>query len=133
MTFGSPGSTLPDRNDSGSMCQTVSGMIRYWELRRIWYNVALSVLVIGWVVGTWPHFQPALTLNSLGKVVILAVLANVCYSTAYVVDITVQASTYSPAWRRRWRAVLWIAGTLFALLVAQYWIGDEIYPDVHGP
>jgi hypothetical protein len=126
-------STSPDRNDGGQLPGTVSGMIRYWELRRIWYNAALVLLVVGWIVGTWPHFQPALTLDSLGKMIILAVIANVCYSTAYAVDFVVQASTYSPAWRRRWRAVLWIAGTLFALLVAQYWIGDEIYPDVRGP
>ncbi len=29
-----------------------------------------------------------------------------------------------------WRLPLWLAGTLFALVVAQYWIGDEIYPFV---
>ena len=58
---------------------------------------------------------------------ILAVLANVCYSTAYLVDFTMQASTLAAGWRR-WRGLLWLAGTLFALLIAMYWIGDEIYP-----
>jgi hypothetical protein len=133
MPVDTPESTSPDRKDTAPLPNAVTGMIRYWEVRRIWYNLALVLLVIAWIVGTWPHFQPALTLDSLGRMVILAVLANVCYSTAYVVDLTVQASTYSPEWRRRWRAVLWIGGTLFALLVAQYWIGDEIYPYVHGP
>jgi hypothetical protein len=46
------------------------------------------------------------------------------------VDFAFQSSSYGPAWRRR-RGLLWIAGTLFALLFATYWIGDEIYPDVH--
>jgi hypothetical protein len=45
------------------------------------------------------------------------------------VDLTLQASSFAPAWRR-WRWLLWLAGTLFALLVATYWIGDEIYPSV---
>src|ERR1039457_2370499 len=105
-------------------------MIRYWELRRIWYNAALTLLVAWWIVRTWPHFEPAFTLGSLGRMFILAVLANVCYSTAYVVDLAL-LSSLQPSTRSRARAALWIAGTLFALLVATYWIGDEIYPDVH--
>ena len=32
---------------------------------------------------------------------------------------------------RRW--VLWTAGTVFAALLACYWIGDEIYPGVSAP
>ena len=33
-------------------------------------------------------------------------------------------------WRRiRW--VVWVAGMLFAILLANYWIADEIYPDVN--
>jgi hypothetical protein len=110
--------------------ETVTGTIRYWELRRIWYNLALALLVVWWVVRTWPHFAPAMTLGNLGRVLILAVLANACYSTAYVVDLAL-LSALEPSTRRRWRAALWIAGTLFALLFATYWIGDEIYPDVN--
>ena len=105
--------------------------IRYWELRRIWYNLALAAQAIAWVVLTWPHFRPALTLPNLGRILILATLANVCYSTAYLVDIPMQESSFGDTWRRR-RWALWLFGTLFALLFAQYWIGDEIYPDVGG-
>ena len=68
-------------------------------------------------------------LVNLGRLLILAVIANVLYSTAYLIDFTVQASAFADAWRR-WRWLLWLAGTLFALLLATYWIGDEIYPDV---
>ncbi len=28
-------------------------------------------------------------------------------------------------------SILWLLGILFALLIANYWIADEIYPDVH--
>jgi hypothetical protein len=34
-----------------------------------------------------------------------------------------------PAWRQR-RWALWLFGTLFALVIAYYWIADEIYPFV---
>jgi hypothetical protein len=106
-------------------------MIRFWEIRRIAYNAALVLLCTAWVVRTWPHFEPALTLWNFGRMLILAGLANVCYSTAYIADVVVLSSLEEPA-RRRARTVLFIAGTLFALLVASYWIGDEIYPDVGG-
>jgi hypothetical protein len=118
-----------DRHAGERSRETVTAMIRYWELRRIWYNLALVLLCVWWVVHTWPHFGPAMTLGNLGRMLILAVIANVCYSSAYLVDLTMQASSFAPAWRR-WRWLLWLAGTLFALLVATYWIGDEIYPSV---
>ena len=102
-------------------------MVRYWEVRRIWYNLALTLLCAGWVVHTWPHFEPAMTLLNLGRMLILAGLANVCYSTAYIAELAVFSSLEEPA-RRRARTALWIVGTLFALLFATYWIGDEIYP-----
>jgi hypothetical protein len=109
----------------------ITDSIRYWELRRIPYNLALLLLCVWWVVHTWPHFQPALTWFNLGRMMVLAVIANVCYSTTYAVDAVAFASLSEPA-RGRWRTALFVAGTLFALLVATYWIGDEIYPDVHG-
>jgi hypothetical protein len=107
----------------------VTDAIRYWELRRIPYNLALALLCVWWVVHTWPHFEPAMTWVNLGRMIVLAVIANVLYSSAYLVDLTMQASSYATGWRR-WRWMLWVAGTLLALLVATYWIGDEVFPDV---
>jgi hypothetical protein len=101
---------------------------RFWERGRIWYNVALTIVVFAWVVWTWPHFRPALTLDALGKMLVLALLANVCYCAAYLADFLVQAG--SSASRHRIRQVIWVAGMLFALLLENYWIADEIYPDV---
>ena len=103
--------------------------IRYWEPRRIVYNLVLVAVVIAWVVLTWPHFRPAFTLSSLLLLAILALLANVCYCAAYLVDIPMQHSSLCTVWtRRRW--ALWLLGTLFAILLANYWIVDEIYPFV---
>lgn len=100
----------------------------FWERGRIWYNVALTIVVFVWVAWTWPHFRPALTLDALGKMLVLALLANVCYCAAYLADFLVQAAASTS--RRRIRQVIWIVGMLFALLVENYWIADEIYPDV---
>jgi len=106
--------------------------LRYWETRRIGYNLALGALATWWVVRTWPHFRPAFTLGNLGRVVVLAGLANLCYCAAYLVDVPLQAMEFGAAWRRR-RWILWLVGTLFALAFAHYWIGDEIYPYVNEP
>lgn len=106
--------------------------LRYWEPRRIAFNVALVLLAAAWVVLTWPHFQPAFRLDVIPKLLVLGVLANVCYSAAYLVDLPAQHSGAAATWRRR-RWVLWLGGTLFALLVATYWIADEIYPFVDTP
>jgi len=103
--------------------------VRYWETRRLAYNLALAVLAAGWVVLTWPHFRPALRLNVLPRVLALAAIANLCYSAAYLVDVPVQYSSGGVTWRRR-RWILWLSGTLFALVFACYWIADEIYPFV---
>jgi len=103
--------------------------IRFWEPRRIFYNLALSIVVVIWLVVTWPHFHPAFTLTSLLFLVILGLLANACYCAAYLVDIPWQHSAFAAIWRRR-RWVLLLAGTLFAILLENYWIADEIYPFV---
>lgn len=104
--------------------------IRFWEIRRVAYNVLLAAVVIAWVAITWPHFLAAMTLQSLAFLIVLAVAANLCYTAAYVADIPMQFSAFQPSWRR-WRWGLWLAGTLFAILLENYWIADEIYPYVY--
>jgi len=108
--------------------RVLSDSIRYWEPRRIFYNVALTAVVFVWIAGTWPHFRPALTLAALGKMLVLALLANICYCAAYLVEFFLQAVA-SDRSRRRFRWAVWILGMLLALLVENYWIADEIYPD----
>ncbi len=122
-TSSPPGSAPPPFGE------VFAGALRYWEPRRIGYNGVLALVVLGWVVFTWPHFRGAFTWDSLLALFVLAVLANVCYCAAYLVDVPVQYSSYRTSWRRR-RWVLWLIGVIFAAVIAFYWVADEIYPAV---
>jgi hypothetical protein len=113
---------------SGSFRALLSDAARFWEPRRLLYNFILATVTFTWLVATWPHFRPALTLTSLIPLSILALIANACYSVAYFLDLPFQLSSSASRNRLRWS--LWIAGTLFAILLTNYWIADEIYPDV---
>jgi hypothetical protein len=121
----------PVRNDvpTGSVRDVLRDAIRYWEPRRIIYNLVLVAVVVAWLFFTWPRFQNAVALGSLLFLSVFAILANLCYCAAYVVDIPMQYSLFKDLWRRR-RWSLWTAGMLFAILLANYWIADEIYPFV---
>lgn len=116
-------------SSSGRLRDILRDTIRFWELGRIAYNLVLAAVVIAWLVATWPHFREALTLLSLVRLTILGLLANICYSAAYLVDVPMQYSPLRAGWRR-WRWRLWLAGTVFATVIANYWIADEIYPYV---
>jgi hypothetical protein len=80
-----------------------------------------------WFEVTWPHFKPALTLQMLFFFFVLAMLANICYCAAYLADVPMQFSLFRGMWRR-WRWGLWTVGVIFAVVIANYWIADEIYP-----
>jgi hypothetical protein len=125
-----PGGPPPQLESPDSFRNPLREAIRFWERGRIGYNLALILLSAVWVVRTWPHFRPAVVLPHLPEALALTGLANLCYSAAYLVELGLDQSAAARETRRRWRRRLWVAGTLFALLLAQYWIGDEIYPSV---
>ena len=103
---------------------------RFWEPRRIVYNLLLAGVVAAWVIVSWPHFRPAFSLQGLVFLVVMALLANLCYCAAYLVDLPLQTSVQSAAWSRRVRLSVWVLGTLLAILFENYWIADEVYPFV---
>ena len=113
----------------GAFRGLIADALRFWELRRLIYNFVLFAVVLAWVAGSWPHFRPMLVPESLLLLAILALLANACYCAAYLVDIPMQFSALGATWRR-WRWTLWVGGMLLAILLANYWIVDEIYPFV---
>jgi hypothetical protein len=119
----------PKNEKQSGLREILTDAFRYWELRRIAYNCVLSGVVVAWLVLTWPHFRPALKLDSLLLFLILAMLANVCYCAAYFADIPMQYTLFRATWRRR-RWSLWWVGVLLAVVLANYWIADEIFPYV---
>jgi hypothetical protein len=102
---------------------------RFWELRRIIYNLVLGAVAFFWVIFSWPHFRPALNLTFLLLFFVLAALANICYSAVYLVELTIRASA-SRVNLNRQRWLLWSMGMIFAVVLENYWIVDEIYPFV---
>ena len=104
---------------------------RYWEPRRLAYNGALGLVALGWLVLTWPHFRPAFNVRALSGLAVLTVLANVCYSAIYLVEVLARFSPVRTVWWR-WRGAIWVLGTLFALAVEMYWIADDL-PASGGP
>ncbi|GAC1634080.1 MAG: hypothetical protein NVS9B14_09700 [Candidatus Acidiferrum sp.] len=124
-----PSQTIPSQTN-GSLRELLSASAHFWEPRRIFYNLILVAVCMVWLVASWPHFRPALHWANLLPLAVLALFANLCYSAVYLVDIPLLESKLRTAWlSRRW--ILWLIGTLFAILLANYWIADEIYPDVH--
>jgi len=114
---------------AGSSWKGLRDAARFWEPRRLLYNLLLLAVVLLWLMNTWPHFRPAITLQSLGIMIVLALLANLCYCAGYLAEILIQNATSSVAWnRQRW--AVWVVGTLLAVLFENYWIADEIYPFV---
>lgn len=103
---------------------------RFWEPRRVLYNLILGAVTLFWVVRTWPHFRPALSLATLLPLSVLALIANVCYSAAYFVDLPLEYASPTAS-RKQFRWGLWLLGTLLAMVLTSYWILDEIYPDFH--
>lgn len=110
-----------------SLREALSDAIRYWELRRIVYNLALAAVVVALAIVSWTQIRGSLSFEVLLGLVVLAVLANVCYCAAYVVDLPMQLSSHVGTWKR-WRWLLWLFGVLFGTALAWYWAGDEILP-----
>lgn len=111
------------------MDEILSDAVRYWERRRIIYNVILAAVFLGWIGLTWPHFREASPFQGIVFLIVFGLMANLLYSAVYLVDIPLQSSSLRALWHRV-RFGLWIAGTSVAFVFTNYWIADEIYPYV---
>ncbi len=74
--------------------ESITDSIRYWEPRRIVYNLLLAVTVVIYYVRGLPFSKSVLTLNFVLILFVLAVIANVAYCAAYLVDIFAQGSGF---------------------------------------
>jgi hypothetical protein len=97
--------------------EALSAAIRYWEPRRLVFNLVLLLVVAGAFVAGLPVSRRALSAEPMLALFILAVLANVAYCAAYVPDLAMQFSSFRLSWQRfRW--LLLTLGTFFASALA---------------
>jgi hypothetical protein len=94
--------------------------IRYWEPRRILYNLMLTAITtIHFVLGL-PYSRSILHINIVLLLFLLAVLANVAYCAAYLPDVFAQMSTMRDTWLR-YRWVVFLVGVAFAGVLTHFW------------
>lgn len=111
--------------------EILTDAFRYWERRRIVYNGVLLVIVITMVMTHWAEISGLLQVTDFLLLFVLAVIANFWYCAAYVADIPLQYSALRETWRR-WRWVLWLIGTLFAMTLAFFMLQNGILPGIEG-
>lgn len=99
--------------------EMLTDAIRYWEIRRIAYNVILAGVVTAVFIARWPDSRSALSADLIQGLFILAVLANVAYCAAYLVDVAAQYSAFQATWKR-YRWVLFAIGVVFASIIARF-------------
>ena len=129
MTMAQESQHATDDRSPGSFRGNLASAARFWEPWRLAFNAVLLAVFCGWVAASWPHFRPAMTPLHLAQFAVLGLIANVLYSSAYLVDLAAQGAGFGVQWRnKRW--VLWTLGMLLTVLFENYWIADEIYPFV---
>ncbi|HET9803274.1 MAG TPA: hypothetical protein VFP96_08560 [Candidatus Acidoferrum sp.] len=102
--------------------EAVSNAIKFWEPRRILYNVLLAAIVIGhffYFSKTLANMKSIMSFDGVLGLFLLAVLANVAYCAAYPVDLFAQWSSYREVWLR-YRWLLFILGLIFAAILTRF-------------
>jgi hypothetical protein len=103
--------------------EAVTNAVRFWERMRLVYNGVLIIIVITIFGLNYPPSWRALSeqkTTALFIFFILAVVANVLYSVAYVPDVFLQMSGYRETWLK-YRWILFTVGVLTAGIFAQFW------------
>jgi hypothetical protein len=120
----SPGTVSPRQaNDSSlnfaQLREFTTDALRYWEVRRLFYNPILAIIVLAHFVAAWPSSRDTLTVDGALGLFLLAVLANVAYCAAYVADVFIQLSGFRAS-RSRWRWLLALVGFAFASVLTHF-------------
>ncbi len=106
--------------DTATIRECATDAIRYWETRRIIYNLVLAAIVLAYFVAGLPFTKGMLTVDFVLGIFLLAVLANVAYCAAYAVDIFAQTSGFRELWQKfRW--ILFLIGLTFASIITRFW------------
>ena len=105
--------------DKPGIREILTDALRFLEWRRLFYNLVLAAVVLLKFAYLWPASTVVLRFDGLLGMFIFAILANVSYCAAYLIEVLVQFSEFRDPWRR-WRFVLWILGTAFAAVLAHF-------------
>ena len=101
--------------------------IKFWEPWRLVYNLALAVIVIIYFAIEYPFSKAILSVDFCLGLFLLAVIANIAYCAAYIVDIFVQASGFREVWRQ-YRKLLFVIGTVFAAIITRFVVMGMFHP-----
>ena len=104
--------------DSPTLKERATAAIRYWEPHRLLYNVVLTIIVAYYFAMGYPESKQFLALDALLGLFLLAVLANVAYCAAYIVDIFAQTSEFRALWGK-YRWFVFVIGTVFAGIITR--------------
>jgi hypothetical protein len=93
--------------------------VRYWEKKRIAYNVVMALIVIGHFIYFLPDSANIFELDPLLMLFVLAVLANILYCSAYIADIFLQMTEFAEVWRN-YRWTLLTVGFILAAIITRF-------------
>ena len=105
--------------DAQTIKESVTAAIRYWEPRRLIYNMVLAGVVLMYFGMSYPGSKSTISVDFVLFLFLLAVLANVAYCAAYPVDVFVSASGYRDQWKK-YRWVVFMIGVLFAATITRF-------------
>lgn len=97
--------------------------VRYWEKRRLWYNLALIVpALLGYApsglsaaIGDAPQLSSTAVFSFFA---LSALGANICYSFAYALEFIFATENPASRWLTIGRRLCLVAGILFAMVLA---------------
>jgi hypothetical protein len=122
---------------------TAFQIIGWWEFRRLVYNAVLAVMGVATYIGViavvGPHIPPGQDVIEPVALVLVIIprfflIANLCYTPSWIVDLILRRFQFEVSDRLRFRA--FGAGILFSCLVTSvpfwwaciYWIGKPVVP-----
>src|SRR5581483_1282237 len=97
--------------------------IRYWERRRVVYNLALlPPAIFGYLIKDSMNWVGDLHATNYAHLLVLfslsAIGANICYTFAYALEFFFAPADPSSRWVRLGRAAIFVSGVLFSMLLA---------------
>jgi len=99
--------------------ERITEAIKFWEPMRLVYNIVLAAVVLIYFSLGLPRSREYVSTNGISLLILLAVLANVAYCAAYVVDMFAQFSGF----REQWQTIRWglfATGMLFAAILTRF-------------